>query len=148
MAKDNLHFYYPIIFMHLLVLILFAHFKKQFYFLWCYTINHLNISIMKKLIYTLTAVIMLGLSVNTVAAAEKAPVKELTEQQQVQLQQLQRRVEEIKSMDKSDLSRQERKELKKELKEMKDQARAVTGGGVYLSVGAIIIIILLLILIL
>lgn len=108
----------------------------------------LKVLVMKKLIYTLTAVIMLGLSVNTVTAADKAPVKELTTQQQAQLQEVQRRVEEIRSMDKSDLSRQERKELRKELREMKDQARAISGGGVYLSVGAIIIIILLLILIL
>ena len=56
-------------------------------------------------------------------------------------------VEEIKKMDKSDLSRAEKKELRKELRELKSQARAM-GGGVYLSVGAIIIIILLLILIL
>lgn len=90
---------------------------------------------------------MLGLSVNTSMAADKAPAKELTEQQQVQLQNIQRRVEEIRAMDKSDLSGKERKELRKELREMKEQARAV-GGGVYLSVGAIIIIILLLILIL
>lgn len=103
---------------------------------------------MKKLIYTLTAIIMLGLSVNTSVAADKAPAKELTEQQQVQLQQIQRRVEEIKTMDKSDLSRQDRKELRKELRSMKSQAQAITNGGVYLSVGAIIIIILLLILIL
>lgn len=103
---------------------------------------------MKKLVYTLTAIIMLGLSVNTSVAADKAPAKELTEQQQIQLQQIQRRVEEIKTMDKSDLSRQDRKELRKELREMKSQAQAITNGGVYLSVGAIIIIILLLILIL
>ena len=103
---------------------------------------------MKKLIYTLTSVILLGLSTNTSVAADKTSPKELTEQQQAQLQQVQRRVEEIKAMDKSDLTRQERKELKKELREMKSQAQAITSGGVYLSVGAIIIIILLLILIL
>ena len=91
---------------------------------------------------------MLSLSVNTSSAASKAPAKELTEQQQVQLQQIQRRVEEIKAMDKSDLTRQERKELRQELREMKGQANAIAGGGVYLSVGAIIIILLILILIL
>jgi hypothetical protein len=45
------------------------------------------------------------------------------------------------------LSRDEKKALKAELKNLKQEARAM-GGGVYLSVGAIIIIILLLILIL
>lgn len=104
---------------------------------------------MKKIIYTLTAVLMLSFSVNPASAAvEKGPAKELTAQQRAQVKQIQERVEEIKDMDKSNLSRTERKELRKELREMKSQANAVSGGGVYLSVGAIIIIILLLILIL
>jgi TolA-binding protein len=109
---------------------------------------NLNFSNMKKLIYTLTAAVMLSLSVNISTAAAKEPAKQLTEQQQAQVQEIQRRVEEIRSMDKSDLTRQERKELRTELREMKQQANAISGGGVYLSVGAIIIIILLLILIL
>jgi hypothetical protein len=50
-------------------------------------------------------------------------------------------------MDRSELSREDRKALRNELQEMKKEAK-VTSGGVYLSVGAIIIIILLLILIL
>lgn len=57
------------------------------------------------------------------------------------------RLNEIKEMDKSNLSRAERKALRKEVKEIKATMKAA-GGGVYLSVGAIIIIILLLILIL
>ncbi|WP_162127779.1 hypothetical protein [Flavobacterium phycosphaerae] len=57
------------------------------------------------------------------------------------------RLNEIKEMDKSNLSRTERKALRKEVKEIKATMKA-SGGGVYLSVGAIIIIILLLILIL
>ena len=102
---------------------------------------------MKKLLYTLTAAIMLTFSANTSSAAVKAPAKELTEQQQVQIEQIKRRVEEIRAMDKSDLSREERKELRKELRDMKGQANAIANGGVYLSVGAIIIILLVLILI-
>ncbi|AWA30421.1 hypothetical protein HYN48_10150 [Flavobacterium magnum] len=57
------------------------------------------------------------------------------------------RLEEIKAMDKSDLSRAERKALRKEVRAIKSELRT-TNGGVYLSVGAIIIIILLLILLL
>ncbi len=104
---------------------------------------------MKKLIYTLVLVFALMVSVDTVyAAGNKDKAKtELTAAQQVELKRITDRVEEIKSMDKSDLSKDERKALKKELKELKQQARAM-GGGVYLSVGAIIIIILVLILIL
>lgn len=73
--------------------------------------------------------------------------KELTVQQQARLDEIVNRVNEIKAMDKSNLTRAEKKELRSELKSMKTEARAI-GGGVYLSVGAIIIIILVLILIL
>lgn len=102
---------------------------------------------MKKLIYSFALIFMLGISANTVSASTNKDKVEMTAEQKVQLERITNRVEEIKAMDKSNLSRAERKELRKELKEMKQQARAM-GGGVYLSVGAIIIIILLLILIL
>lgn len=102
---------------------------------------------MKKLIYSFALIFMLGISMNTVSAATTKDKVEMTVEQRAQLERITNRVEEIKAMDKSDLSRAEKKELRKELKEMKKQARAL-GGGVYLSVGAIIIIILLLIIIL
>jgi uncharacterized protein YnzC (UPF0291/DUF896 family) len=57
------------------------------------------------------------------------------------------RINEIKAMDKSKLSFTERKELRKELRATKKYLE-MRGGGVYLSVGAVIIIVLLLILIL
>ena len=57
------------------------------------------------------------------------------------------RLNEIKDMDKSGLSGAERKELRKEVRGIKDSVKS-SGGGVYLSVGAIIIIILLLIILL
>lgn len=112
---------------------------------------------MRKAIYTLSLAMtmMFCFSASLVNAAEatskEEPKKEITlneEQKAQRIEAIKRRVEEIKAMDKSHLSRQERKALRKELKEMKEQARAVTGGGIYLSVGAIIIIILVLILIL
>jgi hypothetical protein len=62
-------------------------------------------------------------------------------------QQLLNRLEEIKDMDKSELSGSEKKELRKEVKGIKKEMKTIS-GGVYLSVGAIIIIILLLILLL
>ncbi|RYE35914.1 MAG: hypothetical protein EOP42_05260 [Sphingobacteriaceae bacterium] len=108
---------------------------------------------MKKKIYLLSTALMLTFSAGSLKAAtfEVAPAaKEITlteAQKEAKLQSIKLRVEEIKAMDKSQLSREEKKELKSELKEMKAQARGL-GGGVYLSVGAIIIIILLLILIL
>jgi len=102
---------------------------------------------MKKLIYSFLLIFVVGLSVNTVSAATVKDKVEMTAEQKVQLERITNRVEEIKAMDKSNLSRAEKKELRKELRTMKKEARAM-GGGVYLSVGAIIIIILLLILIL
>ena len=57
------------------------------------------------------------------------------------------RLDEIKAMDKTKLSSIERKELRKEVRSIKSQLSEM-GGGVYLSVGAIIIIVLLLILLL
>lgn len=66
---------------------------------------------------------------------------------EARLLEIESRIDEIRAMDRSDMTKAERKAMKKELKELKAQSRAM-GGGVYLSVGAIIIIILLLILIL
>lgn len=105
---------------------------------------------MKKFIYTLALIFALGISFNSVQAADKpahAPT-ELTIAQSQQLEKIKARVEEIRNMDKSHLSREERRALRKELREMKKQARGIAGGGIYLSVGAIIIIILVLIIIL
>jgi hypothetical protein len=58
---------------------------------------------------------------------------------------LEKRLLEIKSMDISKLSRLEKRTLRKEVKAIEKQ---MDNGGVYVSVGAIIIIVLLLILIL
>lgn len=57
------------------------------------------------------------------------------------------RLEEIKAMDKSDLSSSERKALRKEVRANKAEMKDL-GGGVYLSVGAILLIALVLILLL
>jgi len=57
------------------------------------------------------------------------------------------RLEEIKAMDKSNMSSKEKKTLRKEVRSVK-KSLAELNGGVYLSVGAIIIIVLLLILLL
>ncbi len=66
---------------------------------------------------------------------------------QAKVAQITTRLNEIKAMDKSELSSSEKKELRKELKGLKKEM-ATAKGGVYLSVGAIIIVILLLILLL
>ena len=91
--------------------------------------------------------LFLMLAAPSVMAKDASTKPEMTESQKTRLAEIYNRVEQIKSMDKSELSRAERKDLRNELREMKKEAKAMS-GGVYLSVGAIIIIILLLILIL
>jgi len=102
---------------------------------------------MKKTFFALTFLIatLLAFQPQTSFAKEK---KELSVAEQAKLDSIENRVYEIQHMDKSTLSKAEKKELKTELKTMKKEAKALGGGGVYLSVGAILIIILVLILIL
>jgi hypothetical protein len=60
-------------------------------------------------------------------------------------QELSKRLDEINAMDKSDMKRAEKRQLRTEVKAINQELKEL-GGGVYLSVGAVIIIILLLIL--
>jgi hypothetical protein len=84
----------------------------------------------------------------TNSKADKEAIANMTvEQKQARIEEIKLRVQEIKAMDKSQLTRADRKELRQELRSDRMEARDL-GGGIYLSVGAIIIIILLLILIL
>ncbi|WP_257659126.1 hypothetical protein [Parapedobacter lycopersici] len=109
---------------------------------------------MKTKIYALLAVMMLAFTFSAPASArteEENPGNktELTQAEiDARLTEMRARVAEIKAMDRSSLSKEERRALRKELREMNRQARSWGSGGVYLSVGAIIIIILVLILIL
>ncbi|WP_134091489.1 hypothetical protein [Olivibacter sp. XZL3] len=108
---------------------------------------------MKSKIYALLTVLMLAFTFSTPITAfahdKHAKKVELSEEDAArEINAMKRRVAEIKAMDKSALTKAERKELRKELREMNKRARALGSGGVYLSVGAIIIIILVLILIL
>ncbi len=71
----------------------------------------------------------------------------LTEAQTLRLNQINARLVQIQNMDKSALSSQEKKVLRKEVRAMKAEARE-SGGGIYLSIGAVILIIVLLIILL
>jgi hypothetical protein len=106
---------------------------------------------MKKVtIYILTAVSLLSFVPTTSKAENVLKPKEkveLTAEQAQQAEVMMKRLEEIKAMDKSNMTRAEKKALRKEVKSIK-VAMADLNGGVYLSVGAIIIIVLLLILLL
>lgn len=110
---------------------------------------------MKRSIHLLAITLMLSfpsaaVSANTISdiKSNETEVPLTKEQKELRLKEISRRVEEIRAMDKSDLSKQERKELRKELRELKEQARPITGGGIYLSVGAILLIILALLILL
>lgn len=70
-----------------------------------------------------------------------------TENREAQASQLKNRLEEIKAMDKINLTHAEKKALRREVREIKKEL-AVMSGGVYLSIGAILLIALLLILLL
>ena len=106
---------------------------------------------MKKKIYLIAATVMLTFAAFTSQAAttfnKEAIASMTTEQKQARIEEIKARVNEIKAMDKSQLTKEERKDLRQELRSDKQEARAM-GGGIYLSVGAIIIIILVLILVL
>ena len=112
---------------------------------------------MKKKFYLLATTMLLCLAAfnskaatvtdNNNAATKEAAANMTPEQKEARLEEINTRVQEIKAMDKSQLTREDRRELRAELKSMKKESRAM-GGGIYLSVGAIIIIILVLILIL
>jgi nicotinate-nucleotide pyrophosphorylase len=106
---------------------------------------------MKKItIYIMTAVSLLSFVPTTSKAEANINSKEkieMTAEQAQQAQVMMNRLEEIKAMDKSNMTRTEKKALRKEVKTIK-AAMSELSGGVYLSVGAIIIIVLLLILLL
>jgi hypothetical protein len=100
---------------------------------------------MKKLIYIVLSFFLLTGSINVAQASEKNK-QELTEAQQLRVEQIVKRVEEIRSMDKSNMSHTEKKELRQELTTMKKEASAISNGGIYLSVTALLVIIIILIL--
>lgn len=91
---------------------------------------------------------MVSSPLNAVNESKPKPkVEATTTMETAEINQILLRIEEIKAMDKAGLNAAERRQLRKELRTMKSDLNA-TGGGVYLSVGAIIIILLLVILLL
>jgi len=102
---------------------------------------------MKKVAYFLSLMFLItSMAPAAMAETEKKEKPELTAEQQLRLEEIQTRVTEIQAMDFAEMSKDELKEVKMELKELKKEAKQ-NGGGIYLSVGAIIIILLVLILI-
>lgn len=53
------------------------------------------------------------------------------------------RLEEIKAMDMKSLSRSEKRAVRKEVRAIEKEMKQMSGGGVYISVGALLVIIIL-----
>jgi hypothetical protein len=98
---------------------------------------------MKKLLYIALSFFLLTGSINVAQASEKG-TKELTEEQKVKIEQIVKRVDEIRDLDRSKMNKAEKKALRSELSTLKNQANAISNGGVYLSLTALLVIIILL----
>lgn len=98
---------------------------------------------LKRIIPALLFALCISL-VSPVIASSATPVPTETSKEVLQ-NKIETRLTEIKNIDKSNLTSSEKKELRKEVKSLKRQAN---NGGIYLSLGAILVIVLLLILLL
>ncbi|MCC5936048.1 MAG: hypothetical protein JJU34_02085 [Lunatimonas sp.] len=101
---------------------------------------------MRKIAFFLSLVFLFtSLAPAAMAKADKDP-KTLSPEDELRMEEISDRVAEIKAMNFAELSKTEKREVRKELREINKEAKAIS-GGVYLSVGAIIVILLILILI-
>ena len=91
--------------------------------------------------------IIIGLSLNTVALSNHLHPDShvITANDNVRAQELTNRLNEISTMDIKAMSRSEKKELRKEVRLIKKEMKTM-GGGVYISVGALLVIIIILLL--
>lgn len=90
---------------------------------------------------------MLAMAIPAGAEVIAVAKTETIKNEDPRVQQLTTRLQEIRSMKASSLSRAEKQTLRKEVKDIKKEMKTIK-GGVYLSVGAILIVALLLILLL
>jgi hypothetical protein len=103
---------------------------------------------MKKNIITLGLFGLLFLSLPTLGLANNNPdpITVTLEKPKVSMEEMKARILVIQNMDKSSLSRAEKKQLRSEVKTIQKELKT-QGGGVYISVGAIIIILLIILII-
>jgi hypothetical protein len=106
---------------------------------------------MKKIVFCLMATILsltfLPLNSNAATTAEPSSLVTPKPSESEEANTLVLRLNEIKAMDKLELKSSEKRELRKEVKSINHKLREAS-GGVYLSVGAIILIVILLIVLL
>jgi hypothetical protein len=96
----------------------------------------------KNLVRTIALLVTLAVA-SPVTYAGPAPTPAETNEEHAS--RLQNRLEEIHAMDIKKLSKEEKKALRGEVKTIKKELKVIS-GGVYLSVGAILLIVLLIIL--
>jgi predicted PurR-regulated permease PerM len=104
----------------------------------------------KKILRIASIVMLIAIALpasSAIVAPATTQTNSATKTNDARTQVLLQRLESIRSMNKSEMTRLEKKSLRNEVKDIKKEMKAMS-GGVYLSVGAIIIVILLLILIL
>lgn len=104
---------------------------------------------MRKLIFHLTVVglFLLTVSVPLQAKDKIGSVPINMEAEAAKAKVMLSRLDEINAIDKSTLNSAEKRQLRKEVKALKSNLNEL-GGGVYISVGAILLVIILLILLL
>jgi hypothetical protein len=106
---------------------------------------------MKKIVFCLMATCLsltfLPLQSNAATIAEPSSMAATKPAPSAEAKTLELRLNEINAMNKSKLTSSEKKNLRKEVKSISHRLREIS-GGIYLSVGAVLIIVLLLIILL
>lgn len=99
------------------------------------------------LMITCLSLTLIPLQLNATAKVEPSSLTAPKPAEAAEAKTLELRLNEIKSMDKSNMKSAEKKNLRKEVKSINHRLHSI-GGGVYLSVGAVILIVVLLIILL
>jgi len=106
---------------------------------------------MKKIVFCLIATCLLltfnPLQSNAATATTPSSVSVSKTAEIAEAKALYKRLDDIKAMDKSKMKSSEKQVLRKEVREIKTQLAAL-GGGVYISVGGLLLIIILLVILL
>jgi hypothetical protein len=93
---------------------------------------------------SLLLIVMFAIAAPSVSFATETP-RSTTETPEQQVARLTNRLEEIRAMDLKNLPKKEKKALRGEVRAIKKEMKALS-GGVYISIGAILLIVLLIIL--
>ena len=99
-----------------------------------------------KIVKLMTAALFVFFSLSASASTITSDSSIVTTNE-IRVQQMTERLQEIKAIDKSSLTKSEKKELRKEVVEIKKEMKVIS-GGVYVSIGALLLILILLIILL